>query len=43
MSHSVARSIREVRTTKQSFPAGFVTSTAWYKKKEIRLPSQEQK
>lgn len=33
MSHSVARPIREVSTTKKSFPAGFVTGTAWYPRK----------
>lgn len=44
MSHSVAQPIREVSTTKKkSFPAVFVTSTAWDQKKETGLPSQEHK
>lgn len=42
MSHSVAQPIREVNTQKKSFPAGFVTSTAWDWKKEM-VPSQENK
>jgi len=33
MSHSVAQPITEVSTTKKSFPAGFVTTTAWDQKK----------
>lgn len=41
MSHSVAQPIREVSMTKKSFPAGFVSCTAWYQKK-TGLSSQEQ-
>lgn len=40
MAHSVAHSIREVSTTKKSFPAGFVTSTAWYQKKRHGYPAR---
>lgn len=40
MSHSVAQPIREVSTTKKSFPAGFVTNTAWYQKKRQGYPAR---
>lgn len=40
MSHSVAQLIREVRTTKKSFPAGFVTSTAWDERKRQDYPAR---
>lgn len=39
MPHSVAQPIREVSTTKKSFPADFVTSTAWYQKKRQDYPA----